>query len=413
MYTVNGKRLRTDLESLSEIGRVDGQGIFRMAYSDADMAARRWLSERITEADLEAHQDGVGNVYARYGTERNVPSVMTGSHIDTVPGAGHLDGALGVIAGLECLRTLKEAGAVLRHPVESVAFADEEGRFGNMMGSQAVCGQLTPESLHKARDLAGVRLEDEMARHGLRMMDVLHAARSPDSVAAFIELHIEQGPVLDRKRVHVGVVDAIAGLFKWQVRFIGEANHAGTTPMDMRRDAFLAVAEVANGLPRVLEEYGSPRSVATIGRVELTPGTANVVPGVATFSLEVRDTDADVLLKLADAFRRMMSAIARRRDLMFEFDVMGELAPVRCDPGLVEMLDRVSREMGVNSLRMHSGAAHDTQIMSSLARAAMIFVPSKEGRSHSPAEWTSWEDIELGTNVLLNTLVQLAGEESA
>lgn len=410
-HTINFARLKQDIQALAGIGRDDeDNGIYRMAFSAGDMLARAWLQQRIEDAGLQGYIDGAANIHARLGWDGIHRSVMTGSHLDTVPRAGHLDGALGVLAGLECLRTIQEQGLPLKYPLESVAFSDEEGRFGHMFGSQAICGKLTPDSILQARDLQGIHLVDAMREHGLDAMDALQAQRNPNSLHAFVELHIEQGPVLDRQRLHIGVVDAIAGLFKWQVRLIGEANHAGTTPMTMRRDAFQGLAELSGEIPRVLEENGTPRSVATIGRVQLFPAAANVVPGRAEFSLEVRDTDPLVLEQLADAFRRSLSAIARRRELMFEFDVMSELAPVKCDCGIVDTIASLCREMGVNATRMHSGAAHDTQIMSGITRAGMIFVPSKEGRSHSPSEWTAWEDIEIGANMLLNTLCRLAGD---
>jgi N-carbamoyl-L-amino-acid hydrolase len=406
---VDFKRLQSDVETLAAIGRGKDHGLYRMAFSDGDMEARKWLCQRIEDAGLDVHIDGAANIHARLGWDGKRPSVMIGSHIDTVPGAGHLDGALGVLVGLECVRRIKELGISTAYPLESVAFTDEEGRFGGMFGSQAVCGHLTPETIHTARDLDGVTLVEAMAAQGMNAMDALRAQRNPDSLHAFVELHIEQGPILDREGVSVGVVEGIVGLFRWNVRLIGVANHAGTTPMDMRDDAFQGLAEFAGQIPRVLEENGHPRSVATIGRVELFPGAANVVPGRAEFSLEVRDLDAGVLTGLGDAFRLALSAIARRRNLMFEFDVVSELAPVRCDPGIMQAITEAARELGVDPLQMPSGAAHDTQMMAGLSRAGMIFVPSKGGRSHSPAEWTPWEDIEIGANVALHTLVRLAG----
>ncbi len=405
---VDAKRLQADLDHLAGIGRAADHGIYRMAFSDGDMAARDWLKGRIGDAGLDLYVDGAANIHARLGWDDTRPSVMTGSHIDTVPGAGHLDGALGVVVGLECLRRLKESGASLRLPLEAVSFTDEEGRFGGLFGSQAICGHLTPEHIHKACDLGGMTITEAMATRGLNATEALRARRRPESVHAFVELHIEQGPVLDRRGVRVGVVDAIAGLFKWDVSLIGIANHAGTTPMDMRNDAFQGLAELGGEIPRILEEMGSPRSVATIGRVELFPGAANVVPGRAEFSLEVRDTDPEVLTSLADAFRRALSAIARRRGLMFEFKILSELSPVKCDAGVVQTITEAAAALGVTPLPMASGAVHDTQIMAGITRAAMVFVPSRAGRSHSPAEWTPWEDIELGANVLLNTLYRLA-----
>ena len=405
---VNFSRLQDDIETLAAIGRREDQGLYRMAFSEGDMAARQWLAERIQAAGLELYVDGAANIHARHGWDGETPSVMTGSHIDTVPGAGHLDGALGVLVGLECLRTLKEQGLPLRHPLEAVAFTDEEGRFGGMFGSQAIAGRLTPERIHNARDLDGVGIVDAMSSRGLDAMQALKARRRPESLHAFLELHIEQGPVLDQRGISLGVVEGIAGLFKWNVRLIGAANHAGTTPMEMRRDAFAGLAELSEAIPRLLEEHGAARSVATIGRVDIFPGAANVVPGRVDFSLEVRDTESAVLAELADAFRRTLSTLARRRDLMFEFEVLSEIEPIRCDPGVLQEVQDAAAALGVETLRMPSGAAHDTQIMTGLTRAGMIFVPSRDGRSHSPAEWTAWEDIEIGANTALNALYRLA-----
>jgi len=406
--TVDFERLQHDVESLAAIGRQEDHGIYRMAFSPGDMEARGWLLGRIEEAGLQPYQDGAANLHGRYRWDGRTPSVMTGSHMDTVPGAGHLDGALGVVVALECVRRIAELGIETRYPLELVAFTDEEGRFGGMIGSQAIRGGLTPESIHSARDLAGVSLVDAMGAHGLRAMDALRATRKPESIHAFVELHIEQGPVLDRENIPIGVVDSITGLFKWQVRLIGAANHAGTTPMNMRRDAFCGLAELSCEIPRLLEENGSARSVATIGRVALSPGAANVVPGLAEFTLEARDTSPEVLTELGNAFRKAISAIARRRGLRFEFDVLSEIAPVRCDPSVVQTIHQAAAALGVQALQMPSGAAHDTQMMAALTRAAMIFIPSKEGRSHSPAEWTPWENIEIGANVALATLLRLA-----
>jgi len=405
---INFERLKQNLDDLSNIGREKDHGIYRMAFSKGDMQARRWLSEQIESAGLSLHQDGAANLGARLNWSDEQPVVMTGSHIDTVPGAGHLDGALGVICGLEALRVLHERKVPLSHPVEMVAFSDEEGRFGGLLGSQSLCGLLTPEAILAAEDLEGVRLTDAMQQQGLSAMEALSAQRDPGSIKAFLELHIEQGPVLDRQGIQIGAVDAITGLFKWNVRLIGAANHAGTTPMEMRQDAFQGLAEFAGQIDRVLEEHGSPRSRTTIGRVELFPGAANVVPGTAEFSLEVRDTDQQILEALADAYRRALSAIARRRDLMFEFEVLSTIEPIQCHSSVISAVESSARALDLKSLRMPSGAVHDTQIMASMAPAGMIFVPSKEGRSHSPAEWTAWKDIEAGANTLLNALVRLA-----
>jgi len=405
---VNAQRLREDIDALAQIGRQEDHGIYRMSFSPGDMAGREWLRRRIADSGLTLHQDGAANISARLNWDDKSPAVMAGSHIDTVPGAGHLDGALGVVCALEALRVLQEEGVALRRPLEAIAFTDEEGRFGGLFGSQAVAGLVTPEYLHNACDLDGVTLVDAMVQQGLDARDALHAQRAPGSIHAYVELHIEQGPVLDRKGVSIGVVDAITGLFKWEITLSGAANHAGTTPMDMRADAFQGLAEFAGQIDRVLEEYGGPRSTATIGRVELKPGAANVVPGQAIFSLDVRDADDATLKVLAEAFRRALSAIARRRGLMFEFAVLSEITPVRSAAQVVHTIDQAVEASGLSATHLTSGAAHDAQIIAGIAPAGMIFVPSKEGRSHSAAEWTAWADIEAGANILLNTLRRLA-----
>lgn len=407
---VNIERLKSDIETLAAIGRREDHGIYRMAFSEGDMAGRAWFRQQIEQAGLDVYEDGAANIHARLNWRDDTPSVMTGSHLDTVPGAGHLDGALGVLSGLECLRRIKEENIKLRHPLEVVAFSDEEGRFGGMLGSQALTGKLSPETVHNAIDLHGVSLTEAMQSCGYNAMNALYARRDPDSIHAYVEMHIEQGPILDQMGFSVGIVDAIAGLFKWDVSLIGVPNHAGTTPMHMRNDAFAGLAEFHTQLQRILDENGSERSVATIGRVELLPGAANVVPGRVDFSLEVRDTEPRVLEALQGAMRRALSAIARRRNLMFEFKVLSEIEPVKCSAGLLDEIRRVSDELKIPYLQMASGAAHDAQMLARITRAAMIFVPSKDGRSHSVAEWTDMRDIERGANVLLNTLARLAGE---
>jgi N-carbamoyl-L-amino-acid hydrolase len=247
-----------------------------------------------------------------------------------------------------------------------------------------------------------------MQRHSFDPLAALDAARDPDSILAYLELHIEQGPVLDRMRKPIGIVDEITGLFTWSVVLRGEANHAGTTPMDMRNDAFMGLADFAHEIPRILEENGSERSRATIGKAQILPGAANTVPGLVEFSIDARDTSELVLEELASAFRKALQAIARRRNLMFDFEQKSYLAPVACDPKIVERLSHHAQRLETDYLTMPSGAAHDAQIMGRMVPVGMIFVPSKNGQSHSPAEWTAWSDIEAGANVLLHTLEELA-----
>ncbi len=410
--SINLERLKKDVLDLAEIGRnEDDRGIYRMAFTEADMKARRWLTDRMESCGLETRRDGAANLFGKLSPQsesgKKLPSALIGSHIDTVPCAGMLDGALGVLTGLECLRSLNESGRQLKRPLEMIAFSDEEGRFGGMFGSQAFCGQITPEKLH-SKDLDGIVLGDEMRRRGMDPLEALDARRDPKTVHSYLELHIEQGPVLDKSNCQVGIVDAITGLFSWGIRFNGESNHAGTTPMDQRKDAFMGLAEFAAEIPRILEENGSELSRATVGKAQILPGAVNTVPGIVEFSLDVRDTDTEVLEQLRAAMRRALSAIARRRGLMLDLQFHGNITPVACNADMVDTVERAAKRRGIPSIRMPSGAAHDAQIVSTIAPVAMIFVPSRGGVSHSPHEWTAWDDIEAGANVALDVLTDLA-----
>jgi N-carbamoyl-L-amino-acid hydrolase len=405
---INFERLKQDLAELREIGLGEDGGIYRQAFSNADMQARAWLKGKVKEAGMIASQDGAANIFGRLLEKSENPSILIGSHLDSVPCGGNLDGALGVLIALECMRRIKEENIKTKHDLELVAFSDEEGRFGGPLGSLALSGEITPEYLIGANDLNGVHLKDEMGKHGLEIGGILQARRNPETVDAYLELHIEQGPVLDKEGFNVGIVEGITGLNKWVVRLSGNADHAGTTPMNMRTDAFMGLAEFAGEIPRIIEENGSDDSVATIGRVSLFPGTANTVPGEVEFSLDIRDIDKSVLTGLADACRRALSAIARRRSIMFEFDIVSQIEPVSCNQGIIDAIQKLAETMGVKYRSIHSGAVHDAQIVSRIAPVGMIFVPSKDGRSHSPAEWTYWEDIEIGANLYLNTIIKLA-----
>jgi len=407
--TVDLARIKTDIEALAAIGFNEAdKGIYRQAFTDTDMAAKRWLLHRIEENDLEPASDGAANISGVLRGERDGPRVYVGSHIDTVPCAGMLDGTLGVVIGLECLRTLRAAGVAPERTVELIAFSDEEGRFGGMFGSEAFTGALTPEKLFSAEDLNAVRLSDAMLEQGLDPKRALEARRDPASIAAYLELHIEQGPVLDQSLQQVGIVEHITGLQSWSLKLTGEANHAGTTPMDYRHDALMGLADFAHEIPRILAENGEEHSRATIGKAEVQPGAPNSVPGTVVFSLDFRDPSAATLKGLAQAFQKALGAISRRRGLQFEIGVQGDIAPVPCAAELTDLLEQEAQRRGLRYRRMLSGAAHDAQMVGRVAPMAMVFVPSRGGMSHSPAEWTAWDDIEAGANLMLGALHQLA-----
>ncbi|WP_221030960.1 Zn-dependent hydrolase [Actomonas aquatica] len=410
---VDLERIKADIHALAAIGHNDAdRGIYRMAFTDADMEGKRWLLHRIEENDLVPASDGAANISGILPGKVENPRVFVGSHIDTVPCAGMLDGTLGVVIGLECLRTLRAAGVELERPIELIAFSDEEGRFGGMFGSEAFTGALTPEKLLSAKDLNAVLLSDAMLEQGLDPKRALDARRPPTDIGAYLELHIEQGPVLDQSLQQVGIVEQITGLRSWSLKLTGEANHAGTTPMDYRKDALMGLADFAHEIPRILDENGGEHSRATIGKAEVQPGAPNSVPGTVVFSLDFRDPSSETLEALSQAFQKALAAISRRRGLQFEVNVQGDIKPVPCLPELADLLEAEAQRLDLRYRRMLSGAAHDAQMVGRVAPMAMVFVPSRGGMSHSPAEWTAWGDIEAGANLMLGALHRLATQET-
>ena len=386
----------------------DDKGVYRQGFSEADMAARAWLAEQFTANGMRARMDGAGNVIGRHG-DAHAPAVVIASHLDSVPAGGIFDGVLGVVAGLECVLVAREAGLSLAHPIEVIATSEEEGRFGGMLGAQALAGDLNLGWLESAADETGVMLKDAMAAAGLDYREALHAYKPPESVRAFLELHVEQGPVLDTKGIPIGVVEGISGVFKWLVRLVGKADHAGTAPMDMRSDAFMGLVDFAHEIKRIIEEEGTDASRITIGHVALKPGFPHTVPGEVDFTIVGRDLDGDVMRQLSGACQRVLSAIARRHSLHFDYEQMSWLEPQACHGEMIDLISAKAAARGYPALRMPSGAGHDMQFFARLAPAGLIFVPSVKGVSHAPDEWTHWVDIERGANVLLDCVLDLAG----
>jgi N-carbamoyl-L-amino-acid hydrolase len=402
---INCERLKANLIELSKIGyNEEDRGIYRPGYSDADMESRRWLQEKAKAAGYETYMDGAGNVFFGRGA-LDKPAVLMGSHIDSVPAGGIFDGSLGVLAALEVMQTLDENQVVTETPIWGVATAEEEGRFGGMLGAQAISGKLNPDWLMSAHDADGVYLKDAMAAQGLNAMDALDAAWRPEQLKAYLELHIEQGPVLFQENLQIGVVEGISGVFKWIVHLKGKADHAGTAPMDMRSDAFMGLADFAHEIDRIIAENGTDKTRITVGKVELKPGNPHTVPGEAIFTIVGRDMDEEVMKEVANACRKALSAIARKHRLMFEYEQSSWLAPKPCSAKLTDLIEEQVKALDYSYLRMPSGAGHDTQFLSEITDAGLIFIPSVGGVSHAPDEWSHWHDIEAGTNVLLHSVL--------
>lgn len=392
-------RLERDLAALAEHGRDDGGGWSRPAFGAADQGVHAWFADLARDAGLAVRHDAFGNLIARAAGRSNGPAVVIGSHLDTVLNGGLLDGALGVLAGLEVVRRLREGGE-LRNPVEVIAFRDEEGRFGAYSGSRAMMGDLAEEALGKMRASDGTMLADAMRGAGFDPADLALARRDPSEIGAYLELHIEQGPVLEAAGRAVGVVTAIAGQERLSVRFLGAADHAGTTPMDMRRDAFAAAARFADRFRDLVLAEGGTETRGTIGIVKVLPNAGNVVPSEAVLGLEIRDTDAGRLAALAACVGVLAAETAAVIGVEQRVRRVYGAAPVPMDARLVALAAEAAADLGHTPVVLPSGAGHDAAVMGARVPAGLVFVPSIGGRSHCPEEATNWPDIEAGVAVL-------------
>ena len=405
---INPGRLRALLDGINRFGAgKPGAGYNRPGFSDADMAVRDWFAKEMEADGLAVTRDGANSVFGRFGGADG-PSIMVGSHLDTVVDGGAFDGALGVAVALECVRAMKEAGVQPAIPIEVVATSEEEGRFGGMLGSQAIAGLVTAEWLESAADADGVLLAEAMRAQGLDPMSVLGAARPKGSVKAFLELHIEQGPVLEREGIAIGLPEGATGIVNLQVTLTGTANHSGTTPMDMRADAFAGLAEIAVQIPDMIAQSPSEIARITIGKVELVPNHPHTVPGEAVFSVIIRDASEAVMRGLQRLFYRATAAVAAKHGLAHAIEEKSVIAPVAFDAGLVDLLSEEAEALGLPARRMISGAGHDAQTMMALCPSAMIFVPSRNGISHAQEEYSEWADIEKGAELMLAALMRLA-----
>lgn len=327
---------------------------------------------------------------------------------DTVPEGGAFDGALGVLAGLECLETINENELPCNHAVEMVAFADEEGAFLSFLGSRSILGSLEASEISAAKNIKGFPLAKAMTDAGLNHRQIASARRDPSGIHAYLELHIEQGPLLDSVNIPIGIVRAIVGIVSYWITFLGEANHAGTTPMNMRRDALSGAVEFHRRINAWI--HSNPGGVVTIGKMDVNPGAFNIVPGSVRLALELRHSKVTELGKMESSFLDIGNAVAKEMDLVFSADRLSWDAPVSLNNDIIDTIRQEADALGYAYRLMDSGAGHDAQIMAQKINAGMIFVPSIGGKSHCPEEKSNWCDIEKGVQLLLNSTLKLVME---
>lgn len=398
MLPVDPDRFLKDLHALRRFGASGvGKGVSRPGFSDPDIAARDWLAMRMSEAGLKPHYDPVGSLFGLAEGR----SLLMGSHSDSQPEGGWLDGALGVIAALEISRAARAAGGP---PVSVVSFEDEEGRFGVTTGSSVWAGNQTLEGADALHDAGGLSFAEARARFGVRRGDFV----DPGRFSGYIEMHIEQGPVLDSSGEKLGVVDAIVGIRDMHITFTGQQNHAGTTPMHLRRDAFQALAGFNARIAERFANVVTPQTVWTIGHVAVHPNAASIVPGRVRFSMQWRDGDAERLARMEEIIRTAAAEIAQEMGMEPGFGPMLGLDPVAMDPGLRGALERAAGDEAPYRWRvMPSGALHDATNVARLMPVSMLFVPSIGGISHDFAEHTDEADLVTGLNTLARAVAAL------
>ena len=390
---------------LGQFGEQPGGGIIRHVYDDAWIAARLALIGAMREAGLEVREDAVGNVFGRIDGE-SPRTIMTGSHFDTVVLGGRYDGALGVLSAFAAVRALKVLGKPRRSLEVAALCEEEDSRFhANFWGTRGILGLIDESEISDLVDINGITIADAMRQAGCSPEGFRQAKR--DDLDAFVELHIEQGRILFDEHQPLGVVDTITGLYRFRVTVEGRTDHAGTTPMDLRRDALQAAVHISSEMTRIVAERGRP-AVVTNGWWDVQPGAWNIVPGLVHFSVDLRHPDERVKQELAAAIRGRGEDIATSRGVGIEYEVVGDILPCDMDAALKAELLAAARTCGLEAKPMISGAGHDSQVMATRVPTAMLFVPSVEGRSHSPAEYTTPEDAARGATVLAEALRRLA-----
>jgi beta-ureidopropionase / N-carbamoyl-L-amino-acid hydrolase len=400
---VNGQRIIDHLNGLSAFGRNPQGGVSRVAYSEADLKGREYVAGLMRQAKLDVTIDSAANIIGRRaGSEKNLPPLLFGSHVDTVPEGGNYDGVVGSLGAIEVAHTLAENKVVTRHPLEVVIFQNEEG---GLIGSRAMDGELTEKELELV-SRSGKTIGEGIKYLGGDPTKLSTVRRQRGDIAGYLELHIEQGGTLEAEKIDIGVVEGIVGINWWDVTIEGFANHAGTTAMNNRQDALLAAAKFIQAVNRIVTSVPG-RQVGTVGRIQALPGAPNVIPGKVVLSLELRDLDATKIKTLYDRIVAEANEIGAASKTRFSFNEINVNIPAPTDPRIRQLIIDSAKELGLSTKVMPSGAGHDAQDMARLGPVGMIFVPSVRGISHSPLEFSRPNDIANGANVLLHSVLKL------
>ncbi len=403
----NHRRIREDIEAMAAFVDTSKPGWTRRPFTPWYEQGRQWLQKQMQHCGMQVRSDAASNLIgAIAGSNPQLKPIMIGSHTDTVTGGGRFDGIIGVLAGLEIARRLQETGTQLRHPLEIVDFtAEEPSEFGiSTIGSRGMVNNLSQEMLGRT-DATGLTLYEGIKRAGGEPECIAEQARQPGDVSLYLELHIEQGPVLEQTGHQLGVVTGIVGIHRYRVSILGKPNHAGTTPMDMRFDALTGAAEVALELERLCRQPYAESVVGTIGKLQVEPNGANVIPGRVDFELEVRSLSTEILDYIMARYQLKASEIAEARGLSISFDCLSRSEPILVAQDVLQVIGEACQEVG-KTTSLPSGAGHDANQLARIAPIGMIFVPSKDGRSHCPEEWTDYESVAQGVEALARAVLK-------
>ncbi|WP_169777422.1 M20 family metallo-hydrolase [Campylobacter mucosalis] len=411
---INTQRLKDDFEAISKFGKLKDGGLTRLAFSKDDFEAREFLINLIKQAGFGVKIDAVGNIYARYEAnvkDANLPAISVGSHIDSVPSGGFYDGTLGVMAGLEVMRSIKESGESLARAIELIVFVCEESSRFKMatIGSKIVSKKLDVNKLKELKDDNGISVFEAMKNFGLNPDDLASCILKDETYKAYIELHIEQGPVLERLGIPVGLVSGIAAPIRYEVKIIGKADHSGATPMIMRKDALVCASRIILEIENLAKQY--PTSVATVGYAKALPGVLNVIPGECILGLDIRDIDSKNLTLLDEQICTQIEQICKANGCVFELKNLTRDTPIVLDEELIDLMDAQANKLGIKTTILPSGAGHDAMHMCGIAKqVGMIFVPCVDGISHNINESINFDDAFKATELLASLVLKLAKE---
>lgn len=411
---IDAKRFERNFNAISEFGALKGGGLTRLAFSKEDLEARKFLINLIEKNGFKLKIDNVGNIYAIYdeGCEADAKPVCVGSHIDSVPNGGFYDGTLGVMAGLEALSSIKEAGIKLKRPLWLINFCCEESsRFKTAtIGSKIISGKLSQQRLHELKDEDEISLFEAMSAAGFKPQNLDDAILKENSLHAYLELHIEQGPVLERSAISVGVVSGIAAPIRFEITIQGKADHSGATPMNMRSDALLAASHIIIAANKFAKNKKT--AVATVGYVHAKPGVLNVVPGEARLGVDLRDIDKKSLDELNLELRNFVGELSHELKFSYEIRELSSDQPVKLSEHAINLLEDEARKLGIKTLTLPSGAGHDAMNLTKLASSVgMLFIPCVNGISHNTKEAINFKDAVSATKILTNALIRLSNEE--